>query len=92
MSCKWCGRGFQVGLKWCGRRSQVSLEWVTEGSRWLRFCGGFFASSGGGKDSSLPGLVAGVAGCGFFFFFFFFGGSDLHGCGFGWSVLGGSNL
>ena len=79
---RWCGRGsqvrfrglqmvwFQLGLKWCGRRSQVSLEWVTEGSRWLRFCGRFFASSVGGKDSSLPGLVAGVARFGFFFFFF----------------------
>ena len=41
VGCRWVWLWVSWVADGCGRGSQVRLEWVTEGSRWLRFCGFF---------------------------------------------------
>ena len=84
--------GEAVGFRWvsgevswvvdgCGRGSQVRLEWVTEGSRWLRFCGFF-----GWQRLFLAGFGCKWLGLVAFSFSFLVGGSDLQD-----GVFGGSD-
>ena len=74
-----------LGVSWvadgCGRGSQVRLEWVTEGSRWLRFCGFF-----GWQRLFLAGFGCKWLGLVAFSFSFLVGGSDLQD-----GVFGGSD-